>query len=250
MCTVSVIPASAGKFGYDLWFNRDEKNSRAPESEPRLFWTKSGGRYLAPTDGERGGTWLTVNEHGLTACVLNNYEASDAGGAKLSRGVLPVVAAECARADDAVVAVQSCLREHGKSGFAPFHLRVFDRWGKALGISWDGANSTERAAWDFTTTSSFEAMRVQKVREERWNDLANARLSPETRREWHWAHDSEAAAESVRMKRLDARTRSICEVRVRARGLGPEERLDVTLVHTLVDWGRLDGQGARTEASL
>ncbi len=69
MCTVSW---RAARDGYDLFFNRDELHTRAPELPPALS-ERDGVRFLAPRDGDHGGTWLAVNEHGLTVCLLNDY---------------------------------------------------------------------------------------------------------------------------------------------------------------------------------
>jgi hypothetical protein len=33
-------------------------------------------RFLAPTDGEAGGTWIAVNEYGLSLCLLNDYRST------------------------------------------------------------------------------------------------------------------------------------------------------------------------------
>lgn len=75
MCTVTVWRDS---HGVQVTMNRDERWNRAPESPPRVH---SGGpagvAWIAPADGERGGTWMGVNEHGVVACLLNGYTPED-----------------------------------------------------------------------------------------------------------------------------------------------------------------------------
>src|SRR6266496_5302779 len=67
MCTASW---TYQQDGYYLLFNRDEKRTRKGASPPRLL-TRDGVRFLAPADGDFGGTWIGVNEFGVSACLLN-----------------------------------------------------------------------------------------------------------------------------------------------------------------------------------
>lgn len=73
MCTV-VYRYSAGHLL--LAMNRDERRGRAPESPPE---TRGGEpiRWIAPSDGEKGGTWIAVNDRGLAACLINGYAPGD-----------------------------------------------------------------------------------------------------------------------------------------------------------------------------
>ena len=72
MCTVTWVHSQAG---YELFFNRDERTGRGPES-PACEAETNGVRWLAPRDSDAGGTWLAVNEHGLTLGLLNGYADS------------------------------------------------------------------------------------------------------------------------------------------------------------------------------
>ena len=71
MCTVAFVPLPGG--GYLLGHNRDERQGRAPGEPPRLL-DLPGCRALAPRDPEAGGTWIALNEAGVTVCVLNAAE--------------------------------------------------------------------------------------------------------------------------------------------------------------------------------
>ncbi len=68
MCTLSYYPLSTGSFL--LTSNRDESIKRAKASLPQI---RDFGfiKVLMPVDGERGGSWLGVNNNGRTACLLN-----------------------------------------------------------------------------------------------------------------------------------------------------------------------------------
>ena len=72
MCTVAFVPLPAG--GYLLGHNRDERAARPAGEAPRLLQTPRC-RALAPRDPEGGGTWIALNAHGVTVCVLNAAEA-------------------------------------------------------------------------------------------------------------------------------------------------------------------------------
>ncbi|HKI44549.1 MAG TPA: NRDE family protein [Balneolales bacterium] len=68
MCTVTFYPISDNH--YYLSMNRDEARtrSRARPPEPGTSGTVS---YVRPIDGDKGGTWIGVNQHGLSLCIMN-----------------------------------------------------------------------------------------------------------------------------------------------------------------------------------
>lgn len=207
MCTLTW--RAAGEGGYDLFFNRDERNTRAPEGAPSLRTTAGGVRYLSPEDGDHRGTWLVLNGHGLTVCVLNDYPRGVAESGGVSRGRLPPACAACAAADD-VIAV---LHATALADYAPFHLAAVDAAGGAVHLRWDGRALHEAPAPVFLTSSSFEPKRVRAARAGKFAALPER--STEALRAFHHAHDRSAGAESVLMRRPDAATRSVCAVRVR-----------------------------------
>src|SRR5438045_4246173 len=67
MCTVSWIRGSGG---YHLLCNRDEKKSRAVALAPRIQ-ARGWVRFIAPVDPDHDGSWIAVNEFGVSVCVLN-----------------------------------------------------------------------------------------------------------------------------------------------------------------------------------
>jgi hypothetical protein len=66
MCTVSWVHQ---KDGYQLLSNRDEKHTRKPALAPSLRQQRQV-RFLAPIDGDQGGSWIGVNQFGLSLCLL------------------------------------------------------------------------------------------------------------------------------------------------------------------------------------
>jgi hypothetical protein len=212
MCTLT-WRASAEAGGYDLFFNRDERHARAAEQAPTERRTAEGVRYVAPMDGDHCGTWLVLNEHGLTVVLLNYYPRGVVETGEVSRGRLPLLCAGCVRAEDGVRVMHGVeLRR-----YAPFHLVAVEAAGRSVWLRWDGRALHEAEASTFLTSSSFEPERVQAARAARWE--AWTERTREGLAAFHRRHDAAAGAESVLMRRTDACTRSVCAVRVRVGGV-------------------------------
>jgi hypothetical protein len=205
MCTLTWRPAADAP-GYDLFFNRDERNLRGAEHAPETGRTGGGVEYIAPMDADHGGTWLVLNAHGVTVCLLNYYPRGVVETGTQSRGKLPLFCAGCARAGDIIKE----LRAVELKPFAPFHLIAVDADGGSAWLKWDGHALHEAEAPEFLTSSSFEPPVMQARREaayaagSAWGEA------------FHWTHNAQDGAGSVLMRRPDAATRSVCRVRVRA----------------------------------
>ena len=210
MCTLTWQRAAAG--GYDLWFNRDERDTRQPEQAPRFGETPAGVRYLAPLDGDHGGTWLLLNSHGLSVAILNFYPRGVLEAGRFSRGTIPLHCAACRGVGE----IATALRALAIKDYAPFHLVAVDAQGGAVHFRWDARALHESPAAAFLTSSSFEPERVQDVRRARF--AAWPGRAPEDLLRFHHQHDPAAGAESVCMRRPDACTRSVCTIRVRSGG--------------------------------
>src|SRR5713226_3305855 len=85
MCTVTWIHDEEG---YQLFFSRDEKGTRKQATSPR-FAAQDGIRFLAPVDGDFGGTWIGVNEFGVSTCLLNGANLTGPGAAIQTNDELP-----------------------------------------------------------------------------------------------------------------------------------------------------------------
>lgn len=244
MCTLAVWREADGA-AYRLWFNRDEKHARSAETPPRAGLSPAGVRHVSPRDGERGGTWLLLNQHGLTLCVLNDYEAGGAEPGQRSRGELPLLAADAADAETALAAV---LRAGPPEAFAPYKFVAVDPAGQARVLHWDGRSLRRRDLVEFETSSSFASAEVRRSREAAHAALSSpgaAGRSEHALERLHWSHDPAAGAWSVRMRRADACTRSVCTVHARRVG----GAVEASLLYTAVDWSRADGRGPRVEVS-
>ena len=97
MCTASWLTRPGG---YELFFNRDERRSRARGLPPRESALR-GVRYLAPIDLACGGSWIASNELGVTLCLLNRYPDPHPPDAPTSsRGLIVLGMADAAGAED------------------------------------------------------------------------------------------------------------------------------------------------------
>lgn len=227
MCTVSWRHLAEG---YDLWFSRDEQRTR-PDGQPPRALLVDGARVLAPRDPLGGGTWVLLNEHGLTACVLNGSgpRAQSVDVTVTSRGRVPLAFADASTAGGSRQTLERLL---DSAKFLPFHLLLVDRLGRSVGWEWDGreARIRELPPLGMMTTSSVDASRVSAARAARFRQIVDAHsgvardvtavaesaaIPAESLRRFHLAADEPATADSVRMSRPDARTVSLTTVVVR-----------------------------------
>lgn len=161
--------------GYELGFNRDEKWIRAVSRDPQFE-----GQHPVPgacaRDSEAGGTWLFINEYGVTLAVTNAYP----GGmiplpGKTSRGLLPLVAAVHTTAGRIEKAL---FTETQWSHFAPCELLLIDHEGLRH-FGWDGGSfaSLPDPAANFLTTSSIATESVKNARRSRYDRIASSGVS-------------------------------------------------------------------------
>jgi transport and Golgi organization protein 2 len=209
MCTISWIH---DKDGYQLLCNRDEKLTRKPALGPRMV-VRNGTRFLAPEDGDFGGTWIGTNEFGVSACLLNgtNLTGSEicAAAPSRSRGlllldVLPLFSVE---------AVCERMRAVDLSVFAPFTLAALEPGRPVAILEWDGSKKTllfEAAERFVLTSSSFDSEGVRRSRQEEYSHVHDG----EGLLAFHRSHAPARSAYSTCMHRADAETVSFSWIQV------------------------------------
>jgi len=217
VCTASWLRSADG---YELFFNRDESVERLPGSAPRPRRSLAGIPFLAPTDGDAGGTWIGVNAFGVALALLNaawrgpGESAREADDPFRSRGLLVM---DLLEADDlgalrAGLATQELERYRGFRllGFAPDEEpRLFD---------WDGAELAESAPRMPLASSSRDGGRAQAEREELLARMvAGGGLDARSLATFHASHEPERGPWSPCMHREDARTVSATHVTVGSR---------------------------------
>ncbi len=208
MCTVSWL---YGAGGYELLMNRDELRRRSWAVAPRRF-ERQGVAYLAPEDGDAGGTWIAVNELGMTVALLNRYP--DRGGVFVSRGLLTKELATSTSVEEAVERLTE--RGHDALNYRPFTLLLLEPESEPTVLLWDGellAQVTEAVAPPLSS-SSLHPQEVAPVRRRLWRRLVGEAPSSSVLVGFHRSHEPERGAYSPCMHRDDARTVSLTHVRV------------------------------------
>ena len=143
MCTMSWL---LDPEGYRVFFNRDERRTRRPARPPEAG--EGGGvRFLAPRDGDHGGSWLLAAETGLTLALLNLYEAErpPLEGEFRSRGLLVLDLADL----EGPEALEMRLEAAGPERYQPFLPACLDllHWSAVdhlRFLSWYGTNRLSR----------------------------------------------------------------------------------------------------------
>lgn len=131
MCTVTWLREEGA---YRLYCNRDERKTRAFATSPKLHCSPAQTKYLSPTDGDHGGTWLAANEHGLTISVLNANGRNPK--ASRSRGLLPPELIDATDAEAALRHLQGLRLDQ----YQPFTLAALDLHSAAAIAHWDGCS--------------------------------------------------------------------------------------------------------------
>ena len=213
MCTVSWVTRPDG---YELFCNRDERRSRRAARAPALR-TSRGVRFVAPTDAEAGGTWIAVNEHGLTLCLLNRYAGvvAPAGSAYRSRGLLlPDLIGHGDTAE-----VMRAIARTALSPFQPFTLLALAPGAEPSVAGWTGErlliSEEDCDSLMPLTSSSFASGEVARARRELFRDMAAAaRPTADLLVRFQRSHHPEPGPYSVCMHRADASTVSSSRVTV------------------------------------
>jgi hypothetical protein len=213
MCTVSWSPAPGG---YQLFFNRDERRSRLPGLAPRLE-EEGGTKFLAPRDADAGGTWVAVNQHGLTVGLLNLYQAAAAmpKPGRISRGLLVRALASSRSLEEAA----RLLSRQDLADYSPFTLVAAAPPLEVLTYAWDGRNAGKwLPATPPVVSSGHDVVGATASRTELFACFGLAgRLTWQDLHDFHRSHQPEKGAYSPCMHRADAKTVSLTAILV-----GPE----------------------------
>ncbi len=211
MCTLTWLVAPRG---YEVFFNRDELNTRQRAAPPQKI-RDAGVAVIAPRDTDAGGTWICVNEYGSAMCLLNNYAAIAATDRKdwISRGQLLRELAHMPAA-----AVIPHLRNQPLARYRGFTLALFDGVKQPRLLCWDGSQLSVADAREMPiSSSSFDTARVVAARTD-WfqKNHADTGVSAASLRNYHHSHGHGKGASSVCMHRGDASTVSFSHLVVTA----------------------------------
>jgi len=206
MCTVSW---HFNAHGYELFFNRDELKSRKRAGLPEIKQFHST-RIITPTDADAGGTWISVNEYGLTLCLLNNYAAQAQMEKQIwiSRGLLVNELSHFADTESLLAHFKTiALRS-----YRPFNLLVLSLNCHIWLLSWDGVELQIIKAPDMPlSSSSFATDDVIKSRVQQFMSSVTAENAQQLQ-QYHASHFPEPGAFSVCMHRDDGQTVSFSHI--------------------------------------
>ncbi len=213
MCTLSWLRRNDS---YEVFFNRDELNTRAPERPPEMRNSR-GVRYIAPLDGDSGGTWIAANEYGLTLCLVNFYpdQTPVASRDYQSRGLILPLLMSCLDLTD----LEHTIRSMSFSSFRPLRLAgfapVMPVW---MGV-WDGKEwriNTQANDHEPVVSSSFQTRDVEQFRRDYFRKMLGEfqKVDENMLEMFHRSRHPEQSAYSVCMQRPDAQTVSFCRVKI------------------------------------
>ena len=193
MCTVSY---EITKNGYRLLFNRDEQRTRKKAIAPVL---RQGA--LMPIDSQSGGTWIAVNQWGVTVALLNDYQSSRQPVFRTSRGQIIPMLVQWQTIAEVIEAAKSI----DLSQYDGFRLVVFgpDNQPRVLAEKNNGLVEETDCVWP--VSSSSYGSDVEYVRQQyRLADLDA----------YHRSHQPQKGPYSVCVHRDDVVTVSLTEVQV------------------------------------
>lgn len=212
MCTASWILRPDG---YELVFNRDESRRRALALPPRPI-EREGVQALAPLDGEAGGTWIGVNELGLSVAILNAWEARgvEPKGGYVTRGA---IALDLLAAREIGAAVER-LGARDLALCRGFRVLLCEPGRQPRVFAWDGRALLEEAARIPLCSSSVDGEGATRARSSVLGALVAARgaLDAQVLFDLHRSHAPERGALSACMHRDDAVTVSASHIQVGA----------------------------------
>ena len=208
MCTVSWTRTATAT---ELFFNRDERRQRMPARGPRRREHR-GTALLTPEDGDFGGTWIAVNEHGVTLALLNRYQDAvhEGPGPFTSRGILVLdLAAEVLDRPSLAQALAAIDIEQ----FRAFTLLCLEPDGTAHQALWNGRQQTPPSPCRPPLASSgHDPHGIDTHRSELYQQLVGDPETPDRLFDFHRSHQPERGPLSPCMHRPDASTVSLTHV--------------------------------------
>lgn len=212
MCTVIFHPTDTG---YALGMNRDESKRRRAANRPSKL-LRNGTLRLQPLD-PAGGSWIAVNEFGLSIALLNWYPkvVGRRTAGRISRGLLVDALASGHSLGDAMDQLSLLVSDR----FAAFRMLAIDPQSKQVEERrWDERQLHPVAhGWapNYWASSGFDEPEAQRVRRLTYQ----SRLSElDATRPGDWirkllaSHIPERGPFSICMHRNDAQTVSATEI--------------------------------------
>ncbi|SBS34345.1 hypothetical protein MSP8887_02136 [Marinomonas spartinae] len=196
--------------GYQVFFNRDEQKHRALGLPPRQIRLDDVS-VLMPIDPVGQGSWISVNELGLTLCLLNNYQGLCPKGTLISRGQL----LKSLSSKTNTVDIEKAFNAIDPMAYAPFLLVAFDpaltkHKMDVMVFEWNGQDTEIYPRSGPLFSSGVDLERVVAHRKKTYEDfVATGRQGFS---QLHASHHDEHLHTSFCMHRNDAHTVSFTQV--------------------------------------
>jgi hypothetical protein len=213
MCTLTYFLHNEG---YELFFNRDEQRSRQlalyPQYDDQI-------NALYPIDPDGSGTWIAVNNKGLSLALLNDYQTTVNQAVKIkpnktiSRGLLILTLLKSSKD------VIEQLIVMDLTVYQPFKLCIFPEdlsinKSNIRYIQWNGYKLSNFDGVLPITSSSVEEVTVTKERKNSFKEYINGdNPQVEHYKSFHLSTNNPGKY-SVNMNREDAQTVSISHISV------------------------------------
>ena len=212
MCSVSWL---LEENGYQVFFNRDEQKTRALAMPPKQYQV-NGVDIIMPLDPAGGGSWISINEFGLSLCLLNNYQGIVPNAPLISRGLL----LKNMSSSRNIAQLTEAFHRLELSSFAPFTLLAFapnltQHNGVVVAYKWDGVQQNIVETDSPLFSSGVDLARVQAYRQAKYDQLISTGKNQQNLLMFHSHHHSEQPHLGTCMHRSDAHTVSFTHLRNR-----------------------------------
>src|SRR5271163_3713784 len=210
MCTLTWLKEAST---YEVFFNRDELLTRQEENPPS-YHNQGDVQFLAPVDPQGQGTWVGVNDRGVTLCLTNLYPSHRSQGIHYkSRGQLLWSLLGFESLKDVVDQIKNMALQD----YLGFRIVGFSLMENVCIIQFNegGLNINTNANGLYpVTSSSFHSQDVQNGRIRYFEETVgrNKKLNPQMLDIFHNSTHPQLGPYSVCMKRDDACTKSYSRV--------------------------------------
>lgn len=207
MCTLTLIPE---EHGYTLTMNRDERRNR---DEAGLYRASVGSIDASfPLDKVAGGTWIGLNNQGVSLALLNRYQAPSIE-TPYSRGLI----IRQAIFKGTVNEICEYLKYLDVEPYNPFDLLLIDR-NRIHQFCWDRTtyqfSSSEYTQPLIFTSSSERLAQVSGYRKAQFSKWVKRADSSKTISQFHLSQEQGRAADAVLMAREQVHSKSLVQIRV------------------------------------
>ncbi len=211
MCTVSWLK---NEEGYVALFNRDERHTRMPAQAP-TFFDIDGTTICAPRDGDFGGTWVGLNEFGISVGLLNRYEdeVTESPSNFVTRGEIVLELLAGRTLDE----VRQRFQKLNPAQFRPFTIFALATGHPVFKADWNGRSLKINPFADDAAplvSSSFDTTRARASRQAAYRALTHGGVSLDALLRFHSSHLPASGPYSTCMHRADAQTVSFTMIMV------------------------------------